>query len=1113
MSLRTDNKVGSVEKTSSASSTDIPQALMLKPRPLLFGIKTQILAFILLLIGIGYLINLLKVQALSQYTVEREKIDLEDETENKKLSIELALEIAFGQVVELCNSKSSLKESIDLATRNREQAIQRAYLVSANALETLVDVEKSPFDPQKLKTYFKENSAEPLWSTPYWDDTDKSTLRPCIDVLIRQISTDANNEHLACRHIRFDLSPLATDLWRGSRQLVYVAGMGFQNDRSLAEPTLVTSIEKEFPIDRLSVINTEYVWIAPEEFVKPDYNRRVLGLPQAVRDAIDAFKTEKLRDARVARKGFLWAGGPSSSDGLELAKLYDPALFDKPFSPPSKIWYSESDELDATLMDQLVSDKFREDLKLRAASLCVSAIDPYIKIDRIVNKVKRIRLRASSQDSLQQAKNLIVTLIRGLDTPPNRSIAQVQLHWNDIAMDNFVLSVQQVDLPIGAAVRANNDMGPQLGYLVVASSLNEIRGAFGRDLHYLENLTWGAAAFAIASALLVSWWLISPLSRMTAISQKVAELSSNDSSSEELEALLCSMPTEHQTEIGVLSRQFDVTTRQLIRAKRKAEEDSSRIASKQREVEQAERERAVANEVSEHLVQLLGSVSHDMRQPLFEISGHADRLFKQTDLSDSHRERLKKILRGSSELNSLINDILDYKRFINGEIILEPSPFTLSSLLEEIAVQHEDAAEKRKVEIVTKLFWDGELCADRMRLKRVLNNLVSNSLNATNNGQVHLQVNPNGTEWVEIIVRDTGCGMNQAQMDLVFKFGDERARAIRRQGVIGSRKDANSTGLGLFISKQLIDCMGGSIDFVSHEGKGTTFTVRLPIKAASFPGNETSTIDFPHTELQSPLGLSGASADPSFAGRTAVVVDDDPKCTEILAEMLTEMGYTTQRVHDPEVAGRIIAQTHPDLVTLDIFMPNIDGWALLKQLKSNCATADIPVIMVTVHPDQAKATVLGADGFVGKPVEEASLHQAVSSAIGARRNACVLVVDDDEACLTEMQSLLRPLGCRVIVARDGVEALDRIRTLEINTRGEADIDLAIVDLFMPNMDGFGLIERLGAMSETRHVPIIVVSAGVLTPTEREELLPHVRKFFEKGSVELKTLQQEINRLL
>jgi len=125
----------------------------------------------------------------------------------------------------------------------------------------------------------------------------------------------------------------------------------------------------------------------------------------------------------------------------------------------------------------------------------------------------------------------------------------------------------------------------------------------------------------------------------------------------------------------------------------------------------------------------------------------------------------------------------------------------------------------------------------------------------------------------------------------------------------------------------------------------------------------------------------------------------------------------------------------------------------------------------------------------------------------------VLLVDDDEGCLKEMQTLLQSLGCRVIIAHDGVEAIDRIRTLELNKQGESDIDLAIVDLFMPNMDGFGLIEKLGAMSETRHVPVIVVSAGVLTPTEREELLPHVSKFFDKGSIELKTLQHEIGRLL
>ncbi len=943
-----------------------------------------------------------------------------------------------------------------------------------------------------MKKHCDAGNQYPLWSSAYWHLPTGQAVGapiPCIDVVVANESS--GNYSL----VRFDLTPVAKETLRGTRQLQYVVG-----------------------VETPGLSGKKYLWLSPNDLPKPAAAFGHRTLPVAIDSAVAAFNAAAVNDAAILLRGNIWIGTDKSGPGIDLAQMFDPES-----GCPSELIFSETTTLDQAVVERLLKSDVNKIIEDKCNLLLAG--DPYVKIDPMTIKVRKFRIRASSSESLELTKRTCALLIQTLASTAEAGSLKTSapvLSWNDTSMDNYVVCVDRVELPLGGKEFELSDK-PLLGYLILASSLDEIRGAVKKDLERLEYWTLGAIVFAICSAVFVSWRLIRPLSRMTVVAQNVAKISRQPTSqsSMELEELLDQLPTGLGNEIGILSKQFDLTTRELIRSRRKAEEDSERIASKQREVEQAERERAVANEVNGHLVQLLGSVSHDMRQPLFEISGQAERLIKQSDLTDAHRERLRKILRGARELNSLVNDILDYKRFTNGDITLEVVPFELESLLEELKAQHEETAKKRNVEIGTKLWWRGELSADRMRLKRVLSNLISNALSATNNGEVHLQVTPSGSNRIEISVRDTGCGMNSAQQELVFKFGDERAKAMRRQGAIGTRKDANSTGLGLFISKQLIECMGGEIDFVSHEGKGTTFTVRLPIRmtdsgSTSIDGRSLDRLASSNVENPARLPEEESTIafqKPGSHRRKVVIVDDDPKCTEILAEMLAEQGYDAKCVHDETSALEVIAKEHPDLVTLDVFMPQIDGWEILRRLKADSRTSDIPVIMVTVHPDQAKATVLGADGFVGKPVREETLHQAVSQALGTSSDACVLVVDDDQTCLDEMQTLLKPLGCRVLVARDGIEALDCIHRLPLKANGQAGIDLAIVDLFMPNMDGFALIERFGEMPETSSVPIIVLSGGVLTAGERAELLPHVKKFFGKGTVDLATLSEEIRRLL
>ncbi len=1103
-----------------------------------FGIRRRMLFFIVVLICLAFGIGEMQKKVMLNYVIDREKVDLSDESKNLKLNIELALQTAYAKVISLKpfetkrdpNVETDPNVEIDLTHLESNDQIGKHLITKAKVgkvtsqselLESFTQLQHFDRDivlqsPTKLPT-------QAVWSHLYWESEqslDETTRKALIQLLLPQSqvkgsptaaaaatgppaanspadelsSKDSNPKYCL---ISFDITHLVTNLSNGSRQLVYLVGF----DRHAPQ-----------------------LWMAPNGPPNHLPSGEPTSVPRSVAEAV--VTTQQLFEKLPLhvehqylycpdRTGY-WGrlSNLSSDQGVAVASLFDA---EDP-TRPSSLRFSESNAVALSVFATSPSQTIKsisEDLKteLKAIEKTLRKVDPFARIEQIgPDPLVRFRTRAANAEYLQLANLYVEAFV-------NAHAAGTKLSWNDVVeMDDFALSVQRIMLP---ALEAEDRHPASLGYLVRAASLVEIKSAVTNDLKWLDWATKAAIVFAIVSAFFVSYRLINPLIQMTEVAKRVSELGreKSDRIKEKLEPLLNKLPTKHKTELGLLATQFQSMTRDLMAAKQKAELTATNLIAEQRKGEQAGREKAIATEVSEHLVRLLGSVSHDMRQPLVQISFHAEQLYRQSELSEKNRGRLKTVIRNITELDALIEDILDYNRIIKGEINLKLETFDLRELLDEITSHYEEVAKRKAVTLEVSTWWKGSLHSDRLRLKRVLSNLLSNAINATHDGKVSVQVAALGTETIEIAVTDTGAGMNELQQQLVFKFAEDRARIIRQHRSLTTSKDSNSTGLGLHIAKQLVEKLGGSISFTTAEGSGTTFKLQVPLKALdqSQDNQATSSPLLADHQLSS---LKPGSAQmtvpantPSAVPLRAVVVDDDPRCTEILAEMLAELGYYSEQIHDGEQAIEVITDTPPDLVTLDVNMPGTDGWEVLRRLKASRATEDIPVVMVTVHPNESKATLLGANGFVGKPVEQNVLTRSVMYAIGNRPDARVLVVDDEPECLLQMKELLQPLRCHVLLAHDGIKALEEIAEQRLRSPGRVPLDLVIVDLYMDRMDGFELIHKLRDGDDTRDIPIIVLSAGVFSEAERAELLPEVTRFFSKGAVDLATLRGEIARLL
>jgi signal transduction histidine kinase/DNA-binding response OmpR family regulator len=502
-----------------------------------------------------------------------------------------------------------------------------------------------------------------------------------------------------------------------------------------------------------------------------------------------------------------------------------------------------------------------------------------------------------------------------------------------------------------------------------------------------------------------------------------------------------------------------------------------------------------ANAASKAKSAFLANMSHELRTPLNAIIGYSEML--QEDASDIGASNcipdLHKIHTAGRHLLSLINDILDLSKIEAGKIAIDWDEFPVQQLISDVSATIQPLIRKNRNAL--RIDVEGELGtmeSDQTKLRQVLFNLLSNAAKFTEGGEVTLSVQrieSDGMEWLKFIVRDTGIGIPADKLDRLFgEFSQIDNSATRKYG---------GTGLGLAISRRFCQMLGGDIEVESQSGKGSEFRVSLPTRRVSLVCEAQSSIDALELARQSVARRQGVL--PLSIGQerrrhisSVLVVDDDPFVRDLITRFLAREGLEVRSAESGEEALDLARALRPDAITLDVRMPGMDGWTVLKTLKSDPQLRCIPVIIVTIEEKSGKGLALGAAGILNKPVDREELVATVKCCLrGPKQDRPVLVIDDNPSTREQVSRSMQDLGIEVAHASTAAEALTLVEQRMPN--------LILMDLAATRAKGADFLMELRKKSAGQHTPIVVMTNGELGAADRAALTDQVEHILSKGA--------------
>ena len=481
----------------------------------------------------------------------------------------------------------------------------------------------------------------------------------------------------------------------------------------------------------------------------------------------------------------------------------------------------------------------------------------------------------------------------------------------------------------------------------------------------------------------------------------------------------------------------------------------------------------------------LANMSHELRTPMNAIIGYSEMLIEEAeDLGqDDFVPDLKKIHGAGKHLLSLINDVLDLSKIEAGKMTAYNETFDLAAMIKEVQSTIYPLVEKNRNQLDLVLDPDlGRMHSDLTKIRQALFNLLSNASKFTEQGLIKLTATRTSGadgDWLRFAVQDSGIGMTPEQLGKLFQsFTQADASTTRKYG---------GTGLGLAISRKFCQMLGGDITVTSAIGHGSTFTISLPANAP-----ESQTTILKRQATVAPVSTSGRPV--------VVVIDDDPAVLELMERFLDKEGFAV-RTASNGADGLKLAQTcKPVAVTTDVMMPGMDGWSVITALKNDPLTAHIPLIMVTIADSREMGLALGVFDYLSKPVDWNRLSALLARLRPAGTTQPVLVVEDDPATRDLLSRTLVKDGWEVLSAGNGREALELLQS--------RTPVLVLLDLMMPEMDGFAFLSEFRRDSRFEHTPVVVLTAKDLTEEDRERLNGHVTQVLQKGvNNTAQTLQQ------
>jgi len=635
--------------------------------------------------------------------------------------------------------------------------------------------------------------------------------------------------------------------------------------------------------------------------------------------------------------------------------------------------------------------------------------------------------------------------------------------------DNPSQTVQEAENIEGRKVLTAYAPVAPLGWLMfVELPAEEAYAPLYAALQRLAFVLLGALGFAVLAGMFLAGRMVGPIQ---ALRIGAARIGSGD--------LGQRITIKTGDELEALADQFNDMAGQLQESYAGLEQ---KVEQRTREVEEKSRQLEMA---SQHKSQFLASMSHELRTPLNAIIGLTEMMVTNAARFGTEKaaEPLRRVQRAGTHLLGLINQVLDLSKIEAGKLELSPESVNLTPLIDEVIGTARQLAEQNKNHLVAESQENlGPLIVDPMRLRQILLNLLSNACKFTKQGEVTLHVKKvvNGRNWIEFAVADTGIGMTPVQQAKLFEeFTQADSSTARQYG---------GTGLGLAITRKLARMMGGDVTVTSEPGKGSVFTVRLPgsadSKTRSSPGSG---------------GRHSPNAD------CVLVIDDDATARELIADHLKAEGFSVVTAAGGVEGLKLAKELRPTAITLDVMMPDLDGWSVLAALRQDPALADIPVIMVTIVDEHRRGIALGAAGYLTKPIDRERLHRLVARYRAAAPPTRVLLVEDDALQRERMREWLEGPQWTVREAANGREALDRLQ------QGKPDVIL--LDLMMPEMDGFAVVAALQKKADWRDIPVIVITSLDLDAKDRERLNAGVQLVLVKERFRPAELVERIRRLV